>query len=119
MKLWFKILFLVAVAGALAWMVYTLVGPGGATRAQLARELEELKQQNREQEEKNRLLELEIEALKSNPDYLEYLARSVLGLVHPADMVFLLEQPPEGSDGGSGRGKGEEKPVQPEPRDGN
>ena len=55
--------------------------------AELAREIDQLR-------EENRLLALEIEALKRDPEAVERLAREQLGLARPGETVFLLRDAP-------------------------
>jgi cell division protein FtsL len=100
-------LFILLLAGALAWIIFTLVGSGGATRSQLARQLEQLQEENRRQQEENFLLRLEIEALKNRPEYVESQARKLLGLVGPGEIIVILPEegeptpvPQGGRDGG-------------------
>ncbi|RLB55259.1 MAG: hypothetical protein DRI34_10815 [Deltaproteobacteria bacterium] len=90
-----KILFLLAAALALAWMAYTAMGPGGARQDSLRRQLDRLLEQNRRLSEKNRLLLLEIDALKKRNDYIERLARDRLGLVAPGELVLRLPDQPD------------------------
>ena len=88
-----KLAFLLAMAMALGLIVYTLIGPGGASkRRHLTRELEQLRQENRKLAEENRRMALEVEALKKRQDYMEKVAREELGLVKPDEVVIHLSR---------------------------
>ncbi len=99
-----KILFALALALAVALVGYTLLGPGGGKRAQLADELERLQADNRRLAEEIHRLKIEVEALKNRPDYQEKVAREELGLVRPDEVIVRL---PEPVDGGTPPGPGE------------
>lgn len=51
-----------------------------------------LKSQNRDIEEENKRLLVEIKNLKENPDYIERLAREELGLAKKDEIVFQIAQ---------------------------
>ena len=94
-----KILFALTVALAIALVGYTLLGPGGGKHAQLEGELDQLKEDNRRLTEAIHRLTLQVEALKSRPDYQEKVAREELGLVRPDEVIVRLPAQPDGGPG--------------------
>jgi cell division protein FtsB len=110
-----KILFLLAMALALGFIAYTLMGPGGGSkRTHLKSQLENIQRENIRLADQNRRLSMEIEALKKRQDYLEKVAREELGLIRPDEVVIHL---PRSQDAGSV--SKEDRPVHNSPRDGN
>ncbi|MBW1810046.1 MAG: septum formation initiator family protein [Deltaproteobacteria bacterium] len=88
-----KVAFLLAMALALGFIVYTLIGPGGSSKqTRLKTELERIQKENRALAEENHRLALEIEALKKRLDYIEKVAREELGLVRPDEVILNLPQ---------------------------
>jgi cell division protein FtsB len=91
-----KVAFLLAMALALGFIAYTLIGPGGSSKqTRLKTELEQIQKGNRSLAEENHRLALEIEALKKRLDYIEKVAREELGLVRPDEVILNL--PPSNS----------------------
>lgn len=91
-----KILFVLALALALGFLAYSLLGPGGGAHHGLAEELGRLEVENARLAEENRRLGLEVQALKNRPEYLEKVIRDELGLVRPDELVFRLLPAPDG-----------------------
>lgn len=86
----------VAIAAAISAGLVTLsaLAPNGGLRAQgrLQEEIADYERRNRELEQANQALALEIEALSGNPKVLERTAREALGLVRPDEVIFNFEQ---------------------------
>lgn len=70
------------------------LAPNGGLRAQgrLQEEIAEYERRNRELEQENQALALEIGALSGNPKVLERTAREALGLVRSDEVIFNFEQ---------------------------
>ena len=84
-----KIAFILALALALGFIGYTLIGPGGGgNQARMQTELEEILKENQELREENRSLTLQVDALKRRRDYLEKVPRDELGLVKKGEVVI-------------------------------
>lgn len=91
---WKKTAFILALALALGFIGYTLIGPGGGgSQEQLKEELERILEESRMLREENRRLSLEVEALKRSRDYLEKVSRDELGLVRKDEVVIHLREP--------------------------
>lgn len=56
----------------------------------MSKKLSELKAQNNENAAENNELKRKIALLRDNADYLEYIARSELGMVKEGDIVYRL-----------------------------
>jgi len=84
------IIAIVAVAGS------AVVGSDGVTRLLLLqRERQELGEEAVQRLQENWALRAEIARLRSDPKYLEAVARNRLGLVRPDEMVYrFLDSPP-------------------------
>ena len=95
-----KIAFILAMALAMGFIGYTLIGPGGGgNQARMQTELDQILKENQKLREKNRRLTLEMDALKRRPDYLEKVSRDELGLVKKGEVVIhLKETRNDGSD---------------------
>ena len=88
-----KIAFILALALALGFIGYTLIGPGGGgNQARMQTELEEILKENQELREENRSLTLQVDALKRRRDYLEMVSRDELGLVKKGEVVIHLKK---------------------------
>ena len=88
-----KIAFILALALALGFIGYTLIGPGGGgNQARMQTELEEILKENQELREENRSLTLQVDALKRRRDYLEKVSRDELGLVKKGEVVIHLKK---------------------------
>jgi len=91
-----KIAFILAMALAIGFIAYTLIGPGsGGSQAQMKLELDRIMKENQNLREKNRRLTLEVDALKRRRDYLEKVSRDELGLVKRGEVVIHLKDPEE------------------------
>ena len=89
-----KIAFILALALALGFIGYTLIGPGGGgNQARMQTELEEILKENQELREENRSLTLQVDALKRRRDYLEKVSRDELGLVKKGEVIIHLNEP--------------------------
>ncbi len=89
-----KIAFILALALAIGFIAYTLIGPaGGGNQEQMQAELDRITRENLRLVEDNRRLTLEVDALKSRRDYLEKVARDELGLVKKGEVVIHLKEP--------------------------
>jgi cell division protein FtsB len=87
-----KIAFILAMALAIGFIAYTLIGPGnGGNQAQMKLELDRIVQENQNLCEKNRRLTLEVDALKRRRDYREKVSRDELGLVKKGEVVIHLK----------------------------
>ncbi|MFZ5774839.1 MAG: FtsB family cell division protein [Thermodesulfobacteriota bacterium] len=76
----------VAIALALGWTVF---GPYGALKySQTALELHEVQNENERLRGDNEALQQEIKRLKSDPAYLEEVARQQFGLIKKNEVVF-------------------------------
>lgn len=88
-----------ALAVALWGIAYTFFGAGGLVGVYRAEaEIALLEQQAGEAEAINDELARRIEALESDPEEIERVAREELYLVHPEDKVYLLEPEAERPD---------------------
>jgi cell division protein FtsB len=89
-----KIAFILALALAIGFIAYTLIGPaGGGNQEQMQAELDRITQENLRLIEENRRLNLEVDALKRRRDYLEKVSRDELGLVKKGEVVIHLKEP--------------------------
>jgi len=96
-----KVSFLLAMALALGFIAYTLLGPGGgAKRAQLEAELDRIQEQNNRLREENRRLALQAKALQDSNDFIEKTIREELGLIRHDEMVLTMPPGAGGPDGG-------------------
>ncbi|NMB73930.1 MAG: hypothetical protein GYA21_02235 [Myxococcales bacterium] len=95
MNLGARIALVVGLAAAAGLFAYSWFGPqSGGKRAALEAELTRLREENRALAEENRLLDLQIRALRGNRVYQEQVVRDVLGLVRPGEWVFYLQPDP-------------------------
>ena len=91
-----KIAFILAMALAMGFIGYTLIGPGsGGNQAQMQTELDRIVKENQTLREENRRLTLEVDALKRRRDYLEKVSRDDLGLVKKGEVVIHLKDQKE------------------------
>jgi cell division protein FtsB len=91
-----KIAFILAMALAIGFIGYTLIGPGsGGNQAQMQTELDRIVEENQTLREENRRLTLEVDALKRRRDYLEKVSRDELGLVKKGEVVIHLKDQKE------------------------
>ena len=91
-----KIAFILAMALAIGFIGYTLIGPGsGGNQAQMQIELDRILKENQELHEENRRLTMEVDALKRRRDYLEKVSRDELGLVKKGEVVIHLKDQKE------------------------
>jgi cell division protein FtsB len=87
-----KIAFILAMAVAIGFIAYTLIGPSsGGNLAQMEIELDRIGKEIQKLREENRRLTLEVDALKRRPDYLEKVSRDELGLVKKGEVVIHLK----------------------------
>jgi len=92
----------VAAALVLAWSTAALAAEYARTYA-LARQAAQLDQHRRDLVAANQELRDEIQRLRTDDGYVEWLARKELGMVRPGEVEFLIV--PAGTNGtGSGRG---------------
>jgi cell division protein FtsB len=99
-----------ALAVALWGIAYTFFGAGGLVGVYRAEaEIALLEEQVSEAESVNADLTRRIEALESDPEEIERVAREELYLVDPGDTVYLLE--PEDAEAADGISNG--RPVTP------
>jgi cell division protein FtsB len=92
-----KIAFILALALAIGFIGYTLIGPGsGGNQAQVQVELSRILKENQKLRGENRRLSLEVDALKRRRDYLEKVSRDELGLVKKGELVIHLNERPRG-----------------------
>jgi cell division protein FtsB len=112
-----KIAFILALALAIGFIAYTLIGPGGGgNQEQMQAELDTILKENQSLREKNRRLTLEVDALKRRRDYLEKISRDELGLVKKGEVVIHLkesqddESPWDESQGDPSQGDSVKKP---------
>lgn len=92
-----KIVFILALALAIGYIGYTLIGPGSrGNQAQMQAELDRALRENQSLREENRRLTLEVDALKHRRDYLEKVSRDELGLVKKGEVVIHLKEPRNG-----------------------
>ncbi|MDR0966477.1 MAG: septum formation initiator family protein [Myxococcales bacterium] len=86
----------IAIAAALSagLIAASAFAPNGGLRAQgrLQDEIADYERRNRELEQENQQLSLEIGALSGNPKVLERTAREALGLVRPDEVIFHFEE---------------------------
>jgi len=82
-------------AAVIAWMVGALVVQYARTYA-LARQAAQLDQRQRDLAMDNQALRDEIQRLQTDDAYIEWLARTELGLVRPGEVEFLAV-PPKGA----------------------
>ena len=88
-----KIAFILAMALAMGFIGYTLVGPGGGgNQARMQTELDQILKENQELRDENRSLTLQVDALKHRRDYLEKVSRDELGLVKQGEVVIHLKE---------------------------
>ena len=91
-----KIAFILAMAVAIGFIGYTLIGPGsGGNQAQMQIELDRILKENQNLREENRRLTMEVDALKRRRDYLEKVSRDELGLVKKGEVVIHLKDQKE------------------------
>lgn len=91
-----KIAFILAMALAIGFIGYTLIGPGsGGNQAQMQTELDRILKENQNLREENRRLTMEVDALKRRRDYLEKVSRDELGLVKEGEVVIHLKDQKE------------------------
>ena len=81
-----------ACAAAVVWMASALTNQYARTYA-LGRQAAELEQQRRDLIASNQALRDEIQRLKTDDGYLEWLARKELGMVRPGEVEFLIVSP--------------------------
>lgn len=82
------------VACALGYVPYHVYARSGLARTlQLRRDLAVLRVRNAELRGENRRLGREAEALRSDPDAIERVARAELGWVRPGDVIVDLSRP--------------------------
>lgn len=91
-----KIAFILAMALAIGFIGYTLIGPGsGGNQAQMQIELDRILKENQNLHEENRRLTMEVDALKRRRDYLEKVSRDELGLIKKGEVVIHLKDQKE------------------------
>lgn len=91
------------VASALGYVPYHVYARSGLARTlQLRRDLAALHARNAELRGENRRLVREAEALRSDPDAIERVARAELGWVRPGEVIVDLS-PPSSSSSPKGR----------------
>lgn len=85
---------IIAAACSAALVAFSALAPNGGLRAQgrLQEEIADYERRNRELEQANQALALEIEALSGNPKVLERTAREALGLVRPDEIIFNFDE---------------------------
>lgn len=95
---------MLAMALALGFIAYTLMGPGGgAKRAQLEAELNRIQEENAKLKEENRRLAMQAKALEDRNDFIEKTIREELGLVRRDELVLTMPASKKRSaDGGPG-----------------
>lgn len=89
-----KIAFILAMALAMGFIAYTIIGPGGGgNQARMQTELGKILKENQKLRKENRRLALQVDALKHRRDYLEKVSRDKLGLVKKGEVVIHLKEP--------------------------
>jgi len=68
---------------------------------QLRQETEKLKIENTELREENRRLLHQIERIKTDPRYIEDMARKKLGLIRPDETIYRLKDEPDQNTSGT------------------
>jgi cell division protein FtsB len=87
-----KIAFILAMAVAIGFIAYTLIGPGsGGNLVQMQTELDRIIKEYQILRDENRRLTMEVDALKRRRDYLEKVSRDELGLVKKGEVVIHLK----------------------------
>ena len=109
-KTWLRKRWPVAVIGALSLLafLYAVFGEVGViSTLNLRAKEKQLITENAKLREENALLRKEVEQLRSNPSYIEEIARRELGLMGKKEIVIPLERkkdgvshPPPGGGGG-------------------
>ncbi len=89
---WFaKVLAAFALALALSWLPFEFAGERGFRQyLRLKKELVEVRARNRTMAKNIRSLAREVEALKTDDEELERVARDELGLIRDGEMVFVV-----------------------------
>ncbi len=95
-RIWTKVqslgfaVFAVVVAGGVGLMFLPLLKQGRDMQQELLR----LDREIAKQEARERQQQTEIEALKTDPSFVERTARDKLNLARPSETIFRFEQPP-------------------------
>ena len=85
----------VALAAAIALMPYHLVGgPSGSQLDRVRADLARTREETAILRERNAELRREIHALRSQPGFIEDIARRELGMVRPGELILRIEGPP-------------------------
>ena len=61
-------------------------------------EIKKLEQNIEKLKKENALLKQEMDEIKTNPEYFEYLARKKLGLIKPGELKYKLISPQKGKE---------------------
>lgn len=94
-KTWFRIRWPVAVIGALGLLAFLYAvfgGVGVISTLNLRAKENQLIEENSKLREENALLRKEVEQLRSNPSYIEEIARRELGLMGKKEIVIPLDR---------------------------
>ncbi len=87
-----KVVVAFAMALALSWLPFEFAGERGFRQyLRLKRELSQVKARNRVRAQRIRDLTREVEALKTDDDELERVARDELGLIRDGELVFVVK----------------------------
>lgn len=87
-----KILILIVIIGI---VIFLFANKNFQTLLILNKEIGQLKQRIDVLEEENKGLKEELEAMKSDPEYIESLARKELGLIKPGETKYKFIETPE------------------------
>ncbi|MCX7712883.1 MAG: septum formation initiator family protein [Chthoniobacterales bacterium] len=88
------LMLILMVSGALVYLMYY---PENARLEDLRNKVQKLREQEKQVELENRLLQREIHLLQTDPEYLELIARDKLDLMKPGETIFRLDSRPDSS----------------------
>ena len=89
-------LWLILILTVLLFLAYSAVGESGFMRLNRMRDQrDELRSRVRSLQESNALLADEIGRLRGDPETIEYIARTELGMVRDGEVVYILPEESE------------------------